>query len=505
MAQKDAKENLIERPPVIVVLGHIDHGKTTLLDNIRKTDVVSGESGSITQHIGAYEISHNGKKMTFIDTPGHEAFDKMRSRGAKVADIAILIVGADEGLKPQTKEAIKHIQDAGLDMIVAINKIDKPEANPQKVKQQLAEEGILLEGWGGTVPNQEISAKSGQGISELLDLIALATEMEELKADKNAPGEGVIIEAKTDNKIGNIVTLLIKNGTVKTGDFIVAGTSLGKIKKMENDRGETIKESSFSTPVQIIGFDTLPLVGDEFYIVKNKKEAEKLAELKKETESLGVKSKNKDISGKKTKNILIKADFAGTKEALESMVEDLIFDEVAANITKSDVGDITESDIKFAKSTNSIIVGFKVKASGQIKKLAEQNEVKIITANIIYEIIESVKKELASLLTPEITKNIIGKLQILSTFKQDKTKMIVGGKIIDGKAKRRAKIDVKRDGNVVLTGILAQLQHNKEDVSEVTSGKECGIAFQPENSTAEKIEVGDILEIYEEEIKQKTL
>ena len=503
--KKSNKDNLIERPPVIVILGHIDHGKTTLLDNIRKTDVVSGESGSITQHIGAYEITHNKKKMTFIDTPGHEAFDKMRSRGAKVADIAILIVAADEGLKLQTKEAIRHIQEAKLDMIVAINKIDKPEANVQRVKQQLGEEGIMLEGWGGTVSNQEISAKSGKGIPELLDLIALATEMEELKASTAIPGEGVIIEAKTDNRIGNIVTLLIKNGSVKTGDFVVAGTSIGKIKKMENDKGELIKEASFSSPVQIIGFDTLPAVGDEFYVTENKKEAVKLAELKKETESLGVKSEDKDLSDKKTINILIKSDFAGTKEALENMIEDLVFEEVAAHTTKSDVGDITESDIKFARSTNSIIAGFKIKASGQIKKLAEQNEVKIITANIIYEIIESVKKELALLLTPEVTKNVIGKLQILATFKQDKTKMIIGGKIIEGKAKRRSKMEVKRDGESIMEGSLVQLQHNKEDVAEVTLGKECGVTFQPNKSTEDRVEVGDILDIYEEEVKQKTL
>ncbi|MBI3671621.1 translation initiation factor IF-2 [Candidatus Azambacteria bacterium] len=508
---KEKKQNLIERPPIIVVLGHIDHGKTTLLDSIRKTNVAGGESGGITQHIGAYEITHpsagsgQAKKMTFIDTPGHEAFSKMRSRGAKVADIAILIVAANEGLKPQTKEAIKHIQESGIDMVVAINKIDLPDASPQKVKQQLAEEGILLEGWGGTVSNQEISAKSGKGIPELLDLIALTAEMKELKADPLLPGEGVIIEAKTDTRIGNIVTLLIKNGTAKTGDFIVAGKAVGKIKKMENDLGKTIKEASFSSPAQIIGFDSLPAVGDEFYITKDKKEAENLANLKKETEALGVKVASKDLTGKKVINVLLKADFAGTKEALEKMIEELVFENVAANITKSDIGEITENDIKFARSTSSIIAGFKVGASGQIKKLAEQNEVKIITAQIIYELIENIKKELASLLTPEIVKNVIGKLQILATFKQDRTKMIVGGKIIDGKAKRRAKIDVMRKGELLMSGSLVQLQHNKEDVAEVATGRECGIAFQPKDSTDKRIEVGDILEIYEEEEKNKTL
>ncbi len=502
---KEKKQNLIERPPIIVVLGHIDHGKTTLLDSIRKTDVVSSESGGITQHIGAYEIIHNKKKMTFIDTPGHEAFSKMRSRGAKVADIAILIVAADEGLKPQTQEAIKHIKESGIEMIVAINKIDRPEASIEKVRQQLAEENILLEGWGGTISNQETSAKTGKGVPELLDLIELTSEMKELKADVSLPGEGVVIEVRTDARIGSIVTLLIKNGTVKTGDFLVAGTSIGKIKNMDNDKGNTTKEASFSSPVQITGFDSTPNVGDEFYITKSKKESEELAKLKKETELLGVKVSSVDLTGKKIINILIKADYSGTKEALEKMVEELIFEDVAAKVTKSDIGGITENDIKFARSTNSIIVGFKVSASRQIKKLAEQHNVKIITANIIYEIIENIKKELSSLLRPKIEKKIIGKLQVLAIFKQDKTKMIAGGKIIDGKAQRRSKIDVLRKGVLIMTGSLVQLQHNKEDVTEVSLGKECGIAFQPSESTKEKIEVSDILEIYEEEEKNKTL
>jgi len=501
----EKKQNLTERPPVIVVLGHIDHGKTTLLDYIRKTNVVAKESGSITQHIGAYEITHNGKKMTFIDTPGHEAFSKMRSRGADVADIAILIVAADEGLKPQTVEAIKNIKDANLDVVVAINKIDKPEASPEKVKQQLAEEGILLEGWGGTVSNQEISAKSGKGIDELLELLALTSEMQELKADKNAPGQGIIIEAKADARTGNVTSLLIKNGTVKTGDFIVAGTTVGKIKKMENDSGQILKEASFSSPIQIIGFDSLPNVGDEFFITKNKKEAEEIVKLAKESESLGVKVSDKDTTGKKIVNIIIKADFSGTKEALEKLVEDLIFEDVAAKVKRSEVGDITESDVKFARSTESIIAGFKVKVPAAIKKLAEQNDVKIITGNIIYEVIEKIKKEMSEFLVPEIVKNQVGKLQVLAVFRKEKAKIIAGGKIIDGKAKRGAKVDVKRGAEEIMTGKLTQLQHNKEDVTEVSLGKECGIAFSPDKASDQTIEVGDILEIYEEETKLKAL
>ncbi len=499
------KINLIERPPVIVVLGHIDHGKTTLLDYIRKTNIASQESGSITQHIGAYEISHNKKKMTFIDTPGHEAFSKMRSRGANVADIAILIVAADEGLKAQTIEALKNIKEAKLEMIVAINKIDKPEASAEKVKQQLAEEGVLLEGWGGNISNQEISAKSGKGVSELLDLLSLTAELLELRAEKNTQGQGVVIEAKTDPKIGNISSLLIKNGTIKTGDFVVTGTSLGKIKKIENDQGQTIKEASFSSPISIIGFDSLPNIGDEFYTAENKKEAVKLLKLKEASKSLGAKVLEKDKSGKKLVNLILKADFSGTKEALEKLTEELIFEDIATQVKKSEVGNITENDIKFAKSTNSIIVGFKVKLANNIKKLAEQNEIKIITGNIIYEVIEKIKKEMSEFLVPEIIKNNIGKIQVLAVFKKDKLKIIVGGKVIEGKAKRGVKIDVKRKGQELMTGKLTQLQHNKEDVTEVSLGKECGITFSFDKTINETIETGDILQIYEEKTKQKTL
>jgi len=466
----EKKQNLIERPPVIAVLGHIDHGKTTLLDYIKKTDVVAKESGSITQHIGAYEISHNGKKITFIDTPGHEAFSKMRSRGADVADIAILVVAADEGLKPQTIEAIKNIREAKIDMVVAINKIDKPEASPEKVKQQLAEEGVLLEGWGGTVSNQEISAKSGKGIDELLDLLSLTAEMLELKADKNTLGHGIVIEAQTDPQSGNVISLLVKEGTIRTGNFIVAGKTMGKIKKMENDKGEIIEEASFSSPVQIIGFDSLPSVGDEFFITTTKKESEEISKLAESSESLGVKVSDKDKTDKKIVNIIIKADFLGTKEALEKLVEDLIFEDVATEIKKSEVGDVTESDVKFARSTGAIITGFKVKVPSAIKKLAEQHEVNIITGNIIYEIIEKIKKEMSAFIVPEIIKNGMGKLQVLAVFRKDRSKTIAGGKIIDGKAKRGLKIDVKRGGAELMTGKLTQLQHNKEDVTEVSLG-----------------------------------
>lgn len=501
----DQKSNLIERPPVVVVLGHIDHGKTTLLDYIRKTNVAAKESGSITQHIGAYEITHNKKRISFIDTPGHEAFSKMRSRGAGVADIAILVVAADEGLKPQTTEALGHIQVAEVPFIVAINKMDKPGADPNKVKQQLAEKGTLLEGWGGTISNQEISAKTGAGIPELLDLILLTAEMEELEADPAIPAEGVVIESVADSKVGSIATLLIKNGKLQVGDFIVSGSVSGKVKKMEDAKGISIKEASFSTPVQITGFDSLPSVGEEFYVVKNKKISEEMAELHKKTASLGVKLSDKDKSGKKLINILLKGDTAGTKEALEKLTEELVFADIAANVLQSDVGDINENDIKFARSTGSIIAGFKVKTLSQVAKLADQQKIKIITGDIIYETIDKIKEEMSKYLEPEVIRNEIGQLKILATFKMDKSKMIVGGKVIEGKIKKGAKIEVKRNGESIMTGKLAQLQHNKENVAEVASGKECGIAFTPDKASDQKIEVGDILVFFEEEIKQKVL
>lgn len=499
------KSNLIERPPVVVVLGHIDHGKTTLLDYIRKTNVAAKESGSITQHIGAYDIEHNGKKIAFIDTPGHEAFSKMRSRGASVADIAILVVAADEGLKPQTLEALEHIQFSKVPFIVATNKMDKPGADPNKVKQQLAEKGVLLEGWGGTISNQEISAKTGAGISELLDLILLTAEMEELEADPSIPAEGVVIESRADSKVGSIATLLIKNGTLKVGDFIVAGSISGKIKKMEDAKGLSIESASLSTPVQVTGFDSLPSVGEEFYVVKNKKAAEEMAELHKKTAVLGVKLSDADKSGKKIINILLKGDAAGTKEALEKLTEDLVFADIAASVLKSDVGDINENDIKFARSTGAIIAGFKVKIPAQAAKLADQQKIKIIMGDIIYETIDKIKEEMSKYLEPETTRHDIGTLKVLATFKMDKLKMIVGGKVMDGKIKKGVKIEVKRNGESIMTGKLTQLQHNKENVAEVVAGKECGIAFAPDKVSEQKIEVGDILEIFEEEIKQKVL
>ncbi|MEK7494041.1 MAG: translation initiation factor IF-2, partial [Patescibacteria group bacterium] len=458
---------LTERPPIVAVLGHIDHGKTTLLDHIRKSAVAAKESGGITQHIGAYEIIHNAKRITFIDTPGHEAFSKMRSRGAKIADIAILVVAADEGVKPQTLEALEHIQQSGAMLLVAINKIDKPEANPEKIKQQLAEKSVLLEGWGGTVPNQDISAKTGKGVDDLLTLILLAAELEELKADAAAPAEGVIIEAHKNARAGIVATLLVKNGTLTQGDFIVAGHALGKVKSLTTSAGTPASSVTFSSPVIVSGFETLPDVGETFYATENKKAAEALAASWKETQTKPVAAVIQESTKERpVLNVIVKADTSGTKEALEKMVAALDFPTAATRIVKSEVGEVNDGDVSFARSSSAVIVAFKIKTLSAIAKAAQSAGVAIVEADIIYELTDALKEMLRKLLPPDIVRNDIGALSILAVFKTDTARMIVGGKVADGKIKRGAKADVTRKGVLIMTGKITQLQHNKVETNE---------------------------------------
>lgn len=498
---------LIERPPIVAVLGHIDHGKTTLLDHIRKSAVAAKESGGITQHIGAYEITHNAKRITFIDTPGHEAFSKMRSRGAKVADIAILVVAADEGVKPQTLEALEHIQQSGAILLVAINKIDKPEANPERIKQQLAEKSVLLEGWGGTVPNQEISAKTGKGIDDLLTLILLAAELEELKADTAAPAEGVVIEAHKSARAGIIATLVIKNGTLAQGDFLVAGDALGKVKLLTTSFGTPASSVTFSSPVIVSGFETLPNVGETFLTTKNKKDAEALAASWKEAQTKPVAAIMQESTKERpVLNVIVKADTSGTKEALEKMVAALDFPAAAIRVVRSEVGEINGGDLSFAQSSKAAIAAFKIKTPSAIAKAAQNAGIEIIEADIIYELTDALKEMLRKLLPPDIIRNDIGALAVLAVFKTDATRMIVGGKVADGKIKRGAKADVTRKGALIMTGKITQLQHNKAETNEVPKGNECGIMFAPASPAADKrIEVGDRLEVYEEEAKLRPL
>jgi len=477
-------EKLTERPPVVAVLGHIDHGKTTLLDYIRKTNVAGKEAGGITQHIGAYEIAHltadgQEKKITFIDTPGHEAFSKMRSRGAQVADIAILVVAADEGAKPQTLEALEQILASKAVLVVAINKIDRPEAKPERVKQQLAEKGVLLEGWGGTVSNQEIS-------------------------DSSAPAEGIVIESHKDAKIGNSATLVIKNGAMRVGNYITYNGTVDKIKSIRKSDGQPVPEATFSSPVLITGFSELPLVGEVFRAAPDLKTAEKLKKAVKLTPSAPARKESAPTK-KKELAVVLKADTFGSKEALEKLIDELSFETVAAKVVKSDVGEVNESDVSVAEATKAVVAAFKVKILPSMAKMLEKSGARLIQADIIYDLINAIKAELSNLLEPEIIRIDIGRVSVLATFKMDRSKMIVGGKVASGKIKKGAKIEVKRDGVPVLSGKVTQIKYIQEEIDEATTGKECGMMVIPVEPTDKKITAGDILEVYEEEIKRPTL
>ena len=512
------------RPPVVAVLGHIDHGKTTLLDQIRKSAVAAKEAGGITQHVGAYEITHTlpdgtQKKITFLDTPGHEAFSKMRARGAQVADIAVLVVAADEGVKPQTLEALEHIKASGATLLVAINKIDKPEAKPEKIKQQLAENGVLLEGWGGNVPHQEISAKTGKGIPDLLTLILLAAEVAELKADPALEAQGAVIEAHKDARVGNVTTLLVRDGTLRKGEYVVAGNAQGKIRNITAPDGTDVASATFSSPVVVIGFDTIPAVGETFRAVADKKAADALAAaflpVHPHTKfGVGVhtavpapaQASAENAGGEKpTLHVVLKADAAGTKEALEKMVSDMDFPRACVRVVKSDVGEVNENDVTFAESTHAVVAAFKVKVSQATAKLAQAHGVLVLRSETVYELADELKRKLQELLPPEVQRQELGKLTVLATFKMEKAKMIVGGRVSDGKIKRGAKVDVKRKGTILFSGKIIQLQHQKEDVAEVPQGRECGMMIVPHIPQDKFIEVGDELAAYEEETALRPL
>lgn len=503
MAKKDkATENLKTRPPIVVVLGHVDHGKTTLLDYVRKTNVVEKEAGGITQHIGAYQIEHQGEKIAFIDTPGHEAFSQMRSRGAKVADIAVLVVAAEEGVKPQTKEVISHIKEYKIPVVVAINKVDKPAANPEKVIGELAKEEIAVESQGGKIPSVNISAKTGQGVDELLEMILLVAELEELKADPKKSAEGVVIESYLDSQRGPTTTLLVREGTLGKGDVVLCGDSYGKIRILEDFQGNPISEALPSTPAVVIGLNSVPTVGEKFSVEESEESASaKAAADKKAGKIIPAETQQEPGEDVKTLNLILKGDVQGSLEAIEGTLKNVGQEDVNINILKSEAGDISESDIKLAYSTGSTIIGFRVKASTFIFNLAKRQGVRIKTFEVIYELVEEAKKGLAKLLEPEIVREELAKLKVIAIFRKEKSRMIVGGKIISGKAENKALVDVIRDKKKIAKGRIAQLQHNKKDVPEVEKGKEAGILFEGEPI----IEEGDILEIYKEEKKQREL
>lgn len=495
------------RPPIVVILGHVDHGKTSILDYIRKTKVVEKESGGITQHIGAYQAECNGKLITFVDTPGHEAFSAMRSRGAEVADLAILVVAAEEGVKPQTKEAILHIKKAGLPMIVAINKIDKREAQPEKVKNELAKEEIFAESMGGKVPVVGVSAKTGQGINELLEMILLVSEMENIgqieDSGLSCPAEGVVIESYLDSQRGPSVTFLIKKGKLKLRDIVSAETAFGTVRSMQDFRFKAIQEAGPSTPVLITGLNQVAGVGEKWEVCDD------LEGAKKKTEQKSIREKEKrepidllNISAdQKVLNLILKADVNGSLEAIRESLKIIPQEEVVLRVLKAEVGEIGESDIKLAGSAKAVAFGFRVKIHPVASHMAERAGVKVLIYQVIYDLIQGVREESSLFLEPEILRQILGKAKVIAYFKDSGSRQVVGARVTEGRIERGALIDVLRKGEKIGFGKLTQLQKNKLDIKEGTKDEECGILFEGNG----KIELGDILEIYREEKKKREL
>jgi translation initiation factor IF-2 len=488
--------DVISRPPVVVVLGHIDHGKTSLLMAIREFNVLEKESGGITQHVGAYQIEHNQKKITFIDTPGHESFSAIRGRGSKLADIAVLVIDAGEGIKRQTKEAITHIKNAGLTTIVALNKMDKPGANPEMVKQQLAKEEILVESWGGQVPSVEMSAKTGQGITDLLDMIQLVAEVADLKAETGVLAEGTIIEAYLDPKKGPTSTVLIENGTLKQGDFIGTDSIVGKVKNLGDFLQKEMKEANPSDPAVIIGFEGVPTVGEKFYAFNSYEEAKanlKVKEIKQNTFEFD--------PCKKYLNLIIKGDAQGSLEGIEEVLKVLPQDNVCIRVIRSEVGDITEQDVKMAKTSTAIIIAFRVKKDKVAEISAENNKVKVYDFTIIYELAQKVRELMERKLTKEKERIDLGKIEVLAIFRTEKNRQIVGGNVIEGEVQKGASLEIFREGVKMGHGRIIELQSSKKDFDTVKKGKECGILYQG----GERIKEGDELVVFKEEYRQEEL
>ena len=505
--EQESKEFLPPRAPIVTILGHVDHGKTTLLDTIRKGNVAAGEAGGITQHISAYQVKKRGEIITFIDTPGHEAFSAMRERGVSIADVAILVVAADDGVRPQTREVITYLKEKKIPTIVAINKIDKPDANAQRVKQELAELDIVIEEWGGEVIANEISAKKNIGIKELLDSILLVSEVLELKASRKNNGLGVVLESHLDPKVGPISTIFIKTGTLKVGQDIVIGKNFGRIKRMEDFTGKQINSAGPSEPVVIMGINGTPEVNDIIQVA----DKETISKIKNRG-GLGASNGRSAIKTKKDLyqnldndqikkfSVIIKADVPGSLEAIDQILSTIQSDEVVLEYVNTGVGNITESDIKLAESSNAVIFGFNVTATTVAKRMAEKSGVIIKPFNIIYELVEVIKNDMADLLPPEIVRTDFGRMKILAIFKNGKTDMIVGGKVIEGKIVKKSLIEVNRDKEVIGKGVLENLQQNKKPAEEVKSGNECGVTFVG----GTKLMVDDILYSYkEEEVRRK--
>ncbi len=509
--EKDSGVALGSRPPVVTILGHVDHGKTTLLDTIRKTNVAAKESGGITQHIRAYQVKKKGQLITFVDTPGHEAFSAMRERGVSIADIAVLVVAADDGVRPQTKEVIEYLLAKKIPTIVAINKIDKPEANIQRVKQELAENNILLEEWGGKVLCSEVSARQNSGIDDLLENILLVAEVEDFRADFRRSGLGVVLESHLDPQKGPVATILIKTGTLKEGQDIIAGNAHGRVRRMEDFAGKRLSEAKPSTPISLTGLNTAPNTNDILQVATSKSSAgARLSELKSLSKSqagkigeLSAQKILKSIVDEKIKklNIIIKADVQGSLEAIQQILGEIKSEEVVVNFISAGVGNITESDVRLAQSSNFAVFGFAVETTPVAKRMAETGQVEIKNYKIIYELVEDIKNRLISMLPEEFERADFGKMKVLAVFKTGKKDMIVGGKVLSGKIVQGSQVEVFRGENSIGKGKLQNLQQNKINVDEVSSGNECGITFDGET----KIKEGDILVSYKEELKKKTL
>ena len=494
---KKKKENLISRPPVVVVLGHIDSGKTSLLDQIRKTKVAEKESGGITQHIGAYQIEKNGKKITFIDTPGHEAFSQMRSRGATTADIAILVIDSAKGVQVQTKEAIEHIKKSQVLPIIAFNKIDRPEADPEKAKGQLEKQEILVESLGGKIPSINVSAKTGQGVEGLLELILLVAEMENLKADISKPAEGVVIESYLDNKRGPIATLILNEGVLKTGNIIATFSTFGKIKNLEDFKGKQVSQAFPSDPIIVLGLERAPRVGEKFKLFNDLEQAKAYTKSpERKTEAIAeIKPEQKVL------NLVLKSDVLGSIEAIEEVLKQLPQEKIVLRVLKSDVGQINENDVQLAKSSKAIVIGFRIKPNSIAKKLAEKEKVRIMNFEIIYDLVEEIRKYMEKILEPEVVRTDLGKLKVLVGFWSEKKRQIVGGRMIEGEIKKGALIEVARDEEIIDQGRMINLQKNKKDIEKASKGEEVGILYEGEK----KIEKGDVLIIFTKERKKGEL
>ncbi|QBD84835.1 translation initiation factor IF-2 [Clostridium tetani] len=510
--EEEEEEGTVKRPPVVTVMGHVDHGKTSLLDAIRKEEVAASEAGGITQHIGAYTITINGEKITFLDTPGHEAFTSMRARGAQITDIVILVVAADDGIMPQTEEAINHCKAANVPMVVAINKMDRAGANPDKVKQQLAEKGLVAEDWGGDTITVPVSAHTKEGIDTLLEMVLLTAEMQELKSNPNRKAKGTVVDAKLDKGRGPVASLIVQNGTLNSGDAIIVGTTYGRIRAMFDDKGRKINSAGPSIPAEILGLSEVPSAGDRFYVVKDEKTAREMAEKRKEktrseylaTSKVSLEDLYSQIKEGKIKelNIIVKADVQGTIEAIRQSLEKLSTDEVKVRVIHGGVGAITETDVILANASSAVIIGFNVRPDSNAIVSAEKENVEIKTYRVIYSAIEDIKKAMIGMLEPEYKEVIQGRAEVRMTYKISNVGTVAGCYVQSGKITRNSGVRIIRDGIVIFESELSSLKRFKDDAKEVAAGYECGIMVEKFNDIKE----GDTIEAYTmETIKKHTL